>query len=225
MPPGTSRHPSMKPVKTARRPTLTDRIGLWLSISRRIDGLWIGTTQSGDKAEAALRRVEAALNLIKIYDRLRYDRLHCDIERVWVVVLLGALGSYNERLRACQLDPRHVLAEDSTPEVIAATIVHEATHARLQRCGIGYEEERRSRIEAVCFRREAAFAMKLPNGGPVREMAERQLGRCTTNDCWTDAAFYDRFPDSAADALRYLGGPEWLVRLLVRRWRRRQRRH
>ncbi|MBO0763938.1 MAG: hypothetical protein J2P50_05035 [Hyphomicrobiaceae bacterium] len=116
------------------------------------------------------------------------------------------------------------MAKLSSPQIIAATIVHEATHARLQRCGIGYDEERRSRIEAICFRREAALAMKLPNGGSVRETAERQLARCATSDFWTDAAFDTRFPDSAAEALRYLGAPEWLVRLLVRRWRRRQRR-
>src|SRR5262245_56552787 len=111
----------MKPAKTARRPTLRDRFGLWLSISRRIDGLWVGTHESGNKTEAVFCRVEEALNLIKTYDRIRYERLRRDLERVWVVVLVGALGSYNERLRACQLDPRHVLAEDSSPEVIAAT--------------------------------------------------------------------------------------------------------
>jgi hypothetical protein len=214
----------MKPAKNARWLGLADKLALWRAPGRRVDGLWVGTSPGGDEAEVALGRVEAALTLIKAYDRIRYDRLRRDLERVLVVVLPGALGSYSERLRACQLDPRHVLADDSSPEIIAATIVHEATHARLQRCGIGYDEERRSRIEAVCFRREAAFAMKLPNGGPVREMAELQLGRCTTNDFWTDAAFRARYPDSAAEALRYLGLPRWLVRLLVWRMRRRQQR-
>jgi len=66
--------------------------------------------------------------------------------------------------------------------------------------------------------------MKLPNGGPVREMAERQLARCATNDFWTDAAFQDRYPEGAAEALTYLGFPRWLVRLVVWRVRLRQQR-
>ena len=219
----------MRPVRKARRIPLFTRRMLRRSVSRRVDGLWIGTLLEGDKAETALRRVEDALSLIKTCDRPRYDRLRRDLERVWVLVLTGALGSYNESLRACQLDPRHVLDENASSDVIAATIVHEATHARLLRCGVDYDEEKRFRVEAVCFRRERAFAARLSNGEQVREMAEHQLTRCTTNDFWTDAAFDARLRDDSMAALRYLGAPEWLVRrlpllLAVRRWLRRKRR-
>jgi hypothetical protein len=185
--------------------------------------------EKGSKAETILRRVEEALFLIKTYDRRRYDRQRRDLERVWIRVLVGALGSYNQRLRACELDPRHVLAEDSSPELIASTIVHEATHARLFRCGLGYDEGRRSRIEAVCFRREIAFAAKLPDGEQVRDRAERQLTRCITNEYWTDAAFDARLLDDAKEALRHLEAPPWFVRavpllLTIRRWLSRYRR-
>jgi hypothetical protein len=202
---------------------------LWQSVSRRIDGLWVGANLERDKAEAALKRVEDALSLIKTYDRPRYQHLRRDIERVWVHVLTGYLGSYNERLRACELDPRHVLDENASVEEIAATIVHEATHARLFRCGVGYDEGKRSRVEAVCIRRERAFAARLPNGEQLREMADLALTRCTTNDYWTDAAFDARLLDEAVATLRYLDAPEWLVRrvpllLAIRRWWRRNRR-
>jgi hypothetical protein len=44
-----------------------------------------------------------------------------------------------------------VLAETSSLAMIASTIVHEATHARLMRCGIWYETElRRGRNRLVC---------------------------------------------------------------------------
>ncbi len=153
-----------------------------------------------------------ALYLIKAYDPLRYDRLIRDLERVWVRLIPDSLGSFNESLNACELDTRFVLAETSFPEVIASTIVHEATHARLLRCGIGYEQELRARVEAVCLRSELAFAAKLPNGEQARERAERTLELCATHDYWTNRAFNDRFVEGGAEALRHLGVPHWLVR-------------
>jgi hypothetical protein len=162
--------------------------------------------------EPILRRVEEALYLIKAYDGVRYVRLIRDIERVWVRPIPGALGSFEDSLHACVLDRGFVLAETSLPELIAATIVHEATHARLHRRGIGYEEKLRTRIEAVCFRRELAFASKLPNGEQARERAERSLTFYASEDYWTNAAFGERFDKDQGDLLRSLGAPNWLVR-------------
>ena len=59
------------------------------------------------------------------------------------------------------LDERFVTNPETTIERIASVIVHEATHARMERCGIGYAEDQRARIETVCFRRELAFAVRL----------------------------------------------------------------
>jgi hypothetical protein len=61
---------------------------LSISRSRCVDGLWIGS--SGQKhSELVLGRVEEALGLVKTYDRVRYNRLIRDLERVLVTVLLG----------------------------------------------------------------------------------------------------------------------------------------
>jgi hypothetical protein len=194
-----------------QRPRLVDRLELRLSTSKRVDGLWVGTYESDP--EQVLRRVEEALGLIEAYDRLRYDRLTRDLERVWVRLLhTGALGSFNESVSACELDVRFVLAETSTPEVIAATIVHEAAHARLRRRGVGYEEELRVRVEAICFRRELAFAKKLPNGEQVHEQAERMLELCSTHDYWSNTAFEERYVAGGIEAARHVGLPYWLAR-------------
>jgi len=206
-----------------RRPSLFDKFGLWLSNSSEcVDGLWVGAWETTAKGETALRRVKEALLLIKSNDRLRYDRLFCDLERVWVRVLPGDLGSFNEALNMCVLDSRFVLAEATSLEVIASTIVHEATHARLSHCGIRYERTLRPRVEAVCFRRELAFAAKLPNGEQVRERAQRMLALCTSDDFWTDAAFRERHVEGSLNALRHLGTPDWLVRLFALRMSRRK---
>ena len=49
--------------------------------------------------------------------------------------------------------------------VIAATLVHEAVHARLQRAGLRYWPDLRPRIEAVCVREEIAFVRLLAAAG------------------------------------------------------------
>jgi hypothetical protein len=193
------------------RAQLSDRILLWVSKGRRIDGIWVGT--DGNENVPALRPVEEALSLIKRYDRIRYDRLVRDLDRVWVRVLPAARGSFNYALNACQIDERHVLADATRPELIALTIVHEATHARLMRCGIGYEERLRARVEAVCARREIAFAAKLPDGQQACAEAARDLTYAP--DVWSDASRQARIDEDAPAALRHVGVPEWLIRFIM----------
>jgi hypothetical protein len=193
------------------RARLGDRFLLWASHGRRIDGLWVGS--DSDKNSPAARHVEEALGLIKRYDRIRYDRLIRDLERVWVRILPGAMGSFNYALNACQLDERYVLADATRPERIAATIVHEATHARLIHCGIGYEEKLRARVEAVCERRVLAFAAKLPDGQHVRADADRILAY--PPDTWSHASREAQIDRDAPAALRHLGAPEWLIRFVM----------
>src|SRR5665213_2580845 len=56
------------------KPRLVDRIQLWLSTGRNVDGLWVGAIEKKQKREALLRPVEDALRLIKNYSKFRYDR-------------------------------------------------------------------------------------------------------------------------------------------------------
>src|SRR5258708_5937554 len=153
-----------------RRASFLDRLLLLCSTSRRVDGLWIGAAEGSSESELVLGRVVDALCLIKTHDPHRYNRILRDLDRLWVRPVPGARGRYNVSLRACELNRRFVLDEAS--ELIAATIVHEATHARLWHCGFGYEEGVRARVENVCARRELAFAAKLPSRQPVRARGE-----------------------------------------------------
>jgi hypothetical protein len=132
-----------------------------------------------------------------------------------VTVLFGSAGSFNSSIGACQLDERFVLAETSSPAVIASAIVHEAAHARLHRPGVGYQEEMRARVEVICIRRQLAFAAKLPDGGQVREQAMWYLELCADRDYWTDGSFFARELDGHVEALHYLGVPFWIVRILM----------
>jgi hypothetical protein len=189
---------------------------LRLCRSRSIDGLWLGTLR-GSEAEPILGRVEEALSLIKRYDPLQYARVIHNLNRVWVTVLPDASACFQRALQACVLDERYVLAVDSTPELIAKTIVHEATHARLDRRGIKYDEKERTRIEAVCLRRELAFTAKLPQGRPLQDEVARTMEWCASNvDYFSNANFQQRDTQGRVEALHYLGAPVWLIRAIMK---------
>jgi hypothetical protein len=193
---------------------LLTKLMLLTSASRRIDGMWIGSFDND--VEPRLRRVEDALNLVKTYDPVRYAHLIRDLERIWVAVIPGGLAHFEPSIWACVLDERHLLNDANPPERIAASIVHEATHARLWRSGIGYDgEELRARVEAVCFRRERAFAAKLPNGERNRELADQKLAAYADPSYWTNEAFRTREAEGVRKALQYLGTPNWLVRVMM----------
>lgn len=198
-----------------RRPGILDRVEIWISSGRVIDGLWIGVSFESDP-EPALRRVEEALKLIKKYDRLRYNRVTRDLKRVWVRLCPGVLGAFNAPLQACELNIEFVLSSAAPLELIAGTIVHEASHARIHGCGIDYREELRLRVEALCIRRELAFAAKLPDGEKLSENATRALALCSDNESLTDAALWERHDKEQVETLRNLGVPLWLLQCVLK---------
>lgn len=172
-----------------------------------------------------LRRVEEALQLIKNRDSLHYSRVINNLERIWVRLLSGDLAHYERSLKACVFDERYVLLETTPIEWIASTIVHEATHARLEQWGISYVgEKKRARIEAICIRRELNFVAKLPQSEPLQEETVRRLEWCAgDHDHFSDASFQRREAHGQVEALRYLGAPDWFIRFMlnaraVRRW-------
>jgi hypothetical protein len=201
--------------KQDRKPAAVDRLSLWFSTGSDIDGLWVGTTES--EPHSGLRRVEDALQLIKRHDSLHYTRVIHNLERVWVRLLPTARACYDRSLKACVLDERYVLPETTTLERIACTIVHEATHARLERWGISYDEKERSRIEAACLRRELNFIAKLPHGEPLREEKARTLEWCVgDHDYFSNESFRQREDQGTAETLRYLGTPDRIIRAVLR---------
>lgn len=201
--------------RRSRGPRLIDRLSLHWSKGVCIDGLWVGAETVDDKSEPILRRLEEALCLIKTHDPLRYRRITRDLKRVWALWIPHPTTCFDHRLHACMLNTRFVLAEASTPESIAQMIVHEATHARLWGCGIGYQEEHRARVEAVCVRRELAFAAKLPNGQRAREWAEHSLVSHCDPANLTNAALDKQRVDQTIEELRRLGVPNWVLRIIL----------
>jgi hypothetical protein len=194
------------------RPRFLDALLLRLSERRLVDGFPVATTEDDAKAEQSFARVEEALRLIRDYAPRRYARIRRDLACVWVRVLPGPWASYNRGLRACQLDSRFVLDQAVLSSQVAASIVHEATHARLTACGIGYEEAIRTRVEALCLHAEDEFAKQLPDGSAIQRVAERTLQRGSAP--WTDEAVRQSHLRGSREALEFLRFPSWLGRCL-----------
>jgi hypothetical protein len=200
--------------KVDRKPTRVDRIGLWLSTSREIDGLWLGTTES--KPHPALRRVEEALQLIKRHDMLSYSRVTRDLDRIWINLIPSGQAHYDRSLNACVIDERYVLPETMSIAKLASTIVHEATHARLDGWGVAYVEEKRARIEEICLQRELKFLARLPDSKPLQEEVVSTTDWVAQDrDYLSDASFRERKEEGEIETLRYLKTPDWLVRFFV----------
>jgi hypothetical protein len=206
------------------------RTGLWVLAyrlvlhawpHRLIEGAWVGLS-ARSRASQFCDVIDKALDLIKQHDPLRYARLTRDLKRVAIYVLPGATANFIPLVKVCAIDERLIAAHAFQPEIIAAVIVHEAAHARLASRGIGYEEKLRYRVEAVCARRERAFAAKLPNGQLVSEQAERRLALAPAT--FTDAATRERVYQGDVAAFSYLGVPTWRATAnaaalrLVSRW-------
>jgi hypothetical protein len=194
------------------RPRIVDRINLAMSISRHLDGIWIGSWRGRPDD---LTRVEAALLLIKQHSPLDHARIIRELERIWVSLTFHGLGEYDHSLKACILDERYVAAPTTTVAQIASTIVHEATHARLERYGIEYEESRRVKIEAICCRRELAFTARLPGSAELQQDIARCLEWYQTNpEQFRDARFQEAHTAGGIEALRYLETPDWIIRAI-----------
>jgi len=186
---------------------------VWLKTfdSHAVDGLLV----IGDRQE--IDRVVEALSLIRRHDPIRYRRLTKNLHRIWILVI-AYRGQFLESTWTCQLDRRFVLDEKTPLELIASVIVHEATHARIARCGIEYREELRQRIEQACIRRQMVFTKAIPEATEAFNEAETILDNLPD---LSDAAMTEEAFAAEVEAARYVGIPDWLLRRMIalRKWR------
>ncbi|WP_316230616.1 hypothetical protein [Bradyrhizobium sp. SZCCHNR1051] len=195
--------------------SLADRFALWVSTGRITNGLWIGSSQSD--SEPDLQRVEAALHLIEQYAPLHYQRVKNNLSRIWVTLVPHGAGCYRHSMNACLLDERVMASENASIEWIATAIVHEATHARLEKWGIRYDEAARHRIERICARRELDFARHLSGVDALHEEITWRLDRHNEKDTsYTDQNMWQKIDQGHAEILRHLGMPEWIIALVFR---------
>jgi hypothetical protein len=121
-----------------------------------------------------LERLELALDLIHSHAPRLLRRMRQDLAG-FLVQRFPCRGAFLPEHRECLVEltfavnPRHIVAE------IAASIVHEATHARVARMRGSLPHEMRPREERLCRKAELAFGRLLPDGHVVVERARSAL--------------------------------------------------
>jgi hypothetical protein len=124
--------------------------------------------------EQVIQRLTAALDLIATYAPRRYRRLRHDVAG-FVVERFACRGAFFPQSRECLVEltftvnPRHGLPE------IAASIVHEATHARVARMCRRRSPAQGAREERLCRRVELELGLALPDGAVVVQRARDSL--------------------------------------------------
>jgi hypothetical protein len=159
---------------------LSDRLRSWsealLTERREIRGLpaRVLNTRRDIDTHHVVERLTQALDLIATYAPRRFRRLQQDFAGI-VVRRFPCRGAFFPDSRECLVEltftvnPRHTLAE------IAASIVHEATHARVARMCGPLPAEQRPREERLCRKAELEFGLALPDGAVVVERARASL--------------------------------------------------
>jgi hypothetical protein len=121
-----------------------------------------------------LTRLAQALDLIAAFAPHRLRHMRHDLAGI-VVRRFPCRGAFFPAERECLVELTFTVNPAQTLPEIAASIVHEATHARIaQRCG-PLPERLRPREERVCRRAELEFGLALPDGAVVVERARRSL--------------------------------------------------
>jgi hypothetical protein len=138
-----------------------------------------------------LARLTQALELIATYSPRTFRRLHHDFAAI-VVRRFPCRGAFFQQERECLVELtftvnlRHTIAE------IAASVVHEATHARVAATCGPLPLELRPREERLCRRAELEFGLAIPDGAIVVERARSALGMSDQNVAprvnWEEAA-------------------------------------
>jgi hypothetical protein len=131
-------------------------------------------TRPDIETEQVIQRLSAALDLIATYAPRRYRRLHRDLDG-FVVQRFACRGAFFPESRECLVEltftvnPRHALPE------IAASIVHEATHARVARMCRRRPLHKQAQEERLCRQAELELGLALPDGEVVVQRALASL--------------------------------------------------
>jgi hypothetical protein len=118
-----------------------------------------------------LARLDRTLALIERYVPHHFRHLKRDFAYI-IVERFACRGAYFQEQRACLVELTFTVNTDFSDAEVAATILHEAMHARLHQLGFPLEMEDRARQERFCRRAEIEFGRLVPNGQRVVERAE-----------------------------------------------------
>ena len=142
----------------------------------------VANTRPDIDTERVFRRAADVLALVERHLPARFRRLRRDLAFI-TVERFACRGAYIPERRACLLELTFMANASFSDAQVAATLVHEATHARLDRlsaAGIvrpfGADPGRHERI---CRRAEVELGRAVPDGAAV---LARALGTLSLDD-------------------------------------------
>ena len=171
-----------------------------LSSKERLAGFQI-VDSVDEGSQSAVDNLEMALELIAVNLPGVFARMRGDIRRI---ILLKSGGPEYWPFTDAIVLPKGVVSRADI-DLLALTLVHEATHARLWKLGIPYAGHLRERLERICVGVELRLAQRLPEPDVLSEFALRKL----ETPWWTEL----RIAERRLRALRDLGVPGWCLRL------------
>jgi hypothetical protein len=130
----------------------------------------VHNTRADIDIEDVLARLHRTLALIEQHVPHHFRHLKRDFAYI-VVQRFACRGAYFHEQRACLVELTFTVNPDFSDAEVAATILHEAMHARLHELGFPLEMEDRARQERFCRRAEIEFGQLVPNGERVVERA------------------------------------------------------
>src|ERR1051325_3836940 len=126
-----------------------------------------------DSAEV-LARIERCLTLIQRHVPHHFRHMARDFSYI-ISKRFACRGAYFHQERACLIELTFCVNPDFSDAEVAATVLHEAMHARLDNLGVPLEREDRARQERFCRRAELEFGMLVPGGERVIERARQTI--------------------------------------------------
>jgi hypothetical protein len=155
----------------------------------------------------AAARLTHALELVQQRDPKRFRRMCADMPRIVVGVPEVGDAAYHPDIELCVVSFELLTRRELTSTQLALLVVHEATHARIERAGIRYVPERRARIERACLRAELAFAERFSGRERDWYVSQYSAKLAAPMPEFSDEGLIER---EAAES-RQLGVPNWFI--------------
>lgn len=143
---------------------------------REHHGIHASATAVQRAVEAAVETVFCALDLLHAYTPAQLARMPSHVHGIAITPLQNALDTWLRSLGLCLLDEAYIVADHTSPEEVAASIIHELTHARLEHAGVPYLGPSRARCERICFLAERNWAGRLP-ASPRRDALDARIAQ------------------------------------------------
>jgi hypothetical protein len=134
----------------------------------------VNNTRPDVDTSEVIARLDRTLALIEQYVPHHFRHLKRDFAYI-VVERFACRGAYFHQQRACLVELTFTVNPGFSDAEVAATILHEAMHARLHRLGFPLEMEDRARQERFCRRAEIEFGQLVPSGDRVVARANATL--------------------------------------------------